>query len=986
MKPLANDFRWAGLIAATTWLSASVFANTITAVSLSEDKIGPDGVYTIESFSLPTINDAGDVAFGANLDALENGNSDQFESIILNRDGTLHLMAQEDGLAPMSGRTSDPVDQHITLVNKDDTLHITVQENELAPLSESNGLFDYFLGPRLDEDGRIVFRGILRRSSTQRIGEGIWTAQLDQANVANLDLRVAENDDAIVDYDGTTGNNYIFMGNPIATSGGFAFMGTAFTADTAPGVWLSEDPAPETDGLPTMRLISLWGVDLPGSSIALEESQAFVMADSNTGALLATIQHEEGIDATNDQGIWKTDIQSGATLLAQKGDIAPGSSLAFASFGKPAVAANGTVVAWAGLVDENESEGIYQLTTEGNQSLATTSETLSASGQSVDLNAIYDPTINAAGDVAFLAKLDPDGSDGDSFAILKRSASGIWTLIAQTGDQAPGTAQKVAFKSFSSPTINAAGQIAFSATLDGEGEIISNTTDTGVWATDINGILGLVVREGDTLQLRSNAVGTVKTSAIGGFNASGQLALKLGFSNDSSAIVISQIEEAGPPVFTAQPESSTTYNGESLSLSATTSSNLTVTYQWYKDGEPLDGETSATLLFSNPTEETAGDYHVVATSEIGSTQSATASVSILPLPEVPVFMEEPLGDIVSTGGQVVLTARAIASSNVSYQWFKDETLLAGAQTSVLTINNAGSEDDGKYYVIASTSFGEVKSAVVDVLVIDSRLVNISTRAFVGTDANILISGFVVDGIEPKTVLIRGIGPSLAGVNAPTLTEPRLDLFKDGQLIASNNGWNGLPNQDEIAQAAIDTGAFAIPTDSQDAAMLLVLEPGTYGVFLSGENGQTGLGMLEAYEVNQNATQLVNISSRAFVGTGEEILLPGFVVTGDTPVKVLVRGVGPSIPSSDLVGVMQFPILTVINSQGQTLGVNERWWENSNAAEIAAAAISTGAFPLQDGSEDAAMILELSPGSYAAFVTGQDGTTGIALVEVYRVFE
>ncbi len=954
MKPLANDFRWAGLIAATTWLCASVFANTITAVSLSEDKIGPDDVYTIESFSLPTINDAGDVAFGANLDALENGNSYQFESIILNKDGTLHLMAQEDGLAPLSG---------------------------------DNGLFEYFIGPRLDEDGRIVFRGILRFSSTHRVREGIWTAQLDQANAANLDLRVAKNDDAIVDYDGTTGNNYIFMGNPMATSGGFAFMGTAFTADTAPGVWLSEDPAPETDDLPAMRLISLWGVDLPGGSIAPEESQAFVMADSNTGALLATIQHEEGIDATNDQGIWKTDIQSGsATLLAQKGDIAPGSNLAFASFGKPAIAADGTVVAWAGLVDENEGEGIYQLTIEGNQSLATTSETLSASGQSVDLNAIYDPAVNATGDIAFLAKLDPDGSDGDSFAILKRSASGSWTLIAQTGDQAPGAAANVTFKSFSSPTINAAGQIAFSATLAGEGDVISDTTDSGVWATDIAGTLSLAIRKGDTLQLRQDFLGTVDTSEIGGFNANGELALRVTFTNDSSAIIASQIELVGPPVFTAHPEDTSTYIGEPLALTATVSSSAAVSYQWYKDNEAVEGQTNLDLIVANATSESSGDYYLIATSSIGSTQSDTAAVSIFPLPEIPVFTEEPFGDIVSSGGQVTLTTRAIASTTVFYQWYKDDVAILGAQSSILSFENASVTDDGIYYVIASTEFGEVKSAAVDVLVIDSRLVNISTRAFVGTGANILISGFVIDGVDSKTVLIRGIGPSLTGVDSPTIDQPRLDLWKDGQVVESNTGWSGLPNQTEIAQAAFNTGAFAIPTDSEDAAMLLVLQPGKYGVFLSDENGDTGLGMLEIYEVNQNVSQLVNISSRGFVGTGESVLLPGFVVDGNVPVKVLVRGVGPSIQDPNLAGILEFPILTVINSQGEILGNNVRWGDNSNAAEIAAAATATGASPLLEGSEDAAMILELAPGSYGAFVNGQGGTTGIALVEVYRIFE
>jgi hypothetical protein len=162
-----------------------------------------------------------------------------------------------------------------------------------------------------------------------------------------------------------------------------------------------------------------------------------------------------------------------------------------------------------------------------------------------------------------------------------------------------------------------------------------------------------------------------------------------------------------------------------------------------------------------------------------------------------------------------------------------------------------------------------------------------------------------------------------------------------------------------------------------------LLPGSYSVELSGVGSTTGVGLIEVYEVNaSDPTQLANISTRAQVGTGGNILIAGFVVQGTQPLTVLVRGVGPALAAFGVTGYLAQPVLTVFAGANPT-DTNAGWGSAADPTEIAAVTSSLGAFALSPGSLDSALLLTLAPGAYSAQVAGANATTGIALVEVYQ---
>jgi hypothetical protein len=266
-----------------------------------------------------------------------------------------------------------------------------------------------------------------------------------------------------------------------------------------------------------------------------------------------------------------------------------------------------------------------------------------------------------------------------------------------------------------------------------------------------------------------------------------------------------------------------------------------------------------------------------------------------------------------------------------------------------------------------------------------RLINLSSRVQVGAGRT-LITGFVVGGTTPKRVLLRAVGPTLAGFGvAGVLANPRLQLFDaTGKVVAENDDWSGV----ETAAAMAQVGAFALPVGAKDAALLTTLDPGAYTMQVAEVSGG-GVALAEIFDasVNPNADyqRLVNISTRGEAGTGENVLVGGFIITGNSPKKVLVRGVGPGLAAFGLTGTLADPRLRVYQGR-ELVGENDNW--SAVPADITAtaqAARDTGAFALVAGSKDAALILTLAPGAYTAQVTAADGTaTGVALVEIYEV--
>lgn len=256
----------------------------------------------------------------------------------------------------------------------------------------------------------------------------------------------------------------------------------------------------------------------------------------------------------------------------------------------------------------------------------------------------------------------------------------------------------------------------------------------------------------------------------------------------------------------------------------------------------------------------------------------------------------------------------------------------------------------------------------------SHLANISTRMNVGTGQNVLIGGFIVRGIESKTLILRATGPSLTGLGvANALSDPVLELHDSaGNVIASNDDWQDSANASQIQQSGL------APTDSRESAILITVIPGNYTAVVSGYGNATGNGLVEAYEMDSNSTRLVNISTRGRVGTVSEPMIAGLISQGGGSKRVIIRALGPSLGTglNAIAGALADPVLELRDGSGTLLAANDDWGNSSQVSDILATTIPP-VNPLES-----AIVATLDPGYYTAIVRGVDGTSGVALVEVF----
>lgn len=261
----------------------------------------------------------------------------------------------------------------------------------------------------------------------------------------------------------------------------------------------------------------------------------------------------------------------------------------------------------------------------------------------------------------------------------------------------------------------------------------------------------------------------------------------------------------------------------------------------------------------------------------------------------------------------------------------------------------------------------------------SHLANLSVRAIPGPDDRALLVGFVVDS-GSKSMLVRAVGPGLSTyTDAVVFQDPKLTIYDGNTAIVSNDNWGGV---ETLKSNFARLGAFPLPDASKDAVVLTTFAPKGYTANISGSG--SGLAMAEIYDADtaaQPAGRLVNLSARAHAGPGEGVLIVGFVISGDAPMRVLVRAIGPALTSLGVNGALSDPQLDVY--QGSTLVQHNDNW--SGSSELTTAFTKTGAFALPDpASKDAAMIVTLQPGAYTAIVSGVAGADGIALAEVYEL--
>ncbi|MBL9188795.1 MAG: CotH kinase family protein [Opitutaceae bacterium] len=266
----------------------------------------------------------------------------------------------------------------------------------------------------------------------------------------------------------------------------------------------------------------------------------------------------------------------------------------------------------------------------------------------------------------------------------------------------------------------------------------------------------------------------------------------------------------------------------------------------------------------------------------------------------------------------------------------------------------------------------------------SRVINLSTRAVVGRDENALIMGVVVADSPRKTYLSRAIGPTLAAFGTPgTVPDPQLAVFSsDGRELARNNGWSVGPGAARVAQLGQASGAFALPDGSADSALVIDVGTGAYTLQATTPSGRPGIGLAELYETDSTG-RTVNVSTRAQVGTNDDVLIGGFVVAGTAYKRMLIRAIGPTLRAFGVNDALADPVLTIYSGTS-VLASNDRWAAGTQAAAVTAASSRVNAFALATNTEDAVLLLTVAPGAYTAEVRGKGGSTGVALLEIYEV--
>ena len=278
--------------------------------------------------------------------------------------------------------------------------------------------------------------------------------------------------------------------------------------------------------------------------------------------------------------------------------------------------------------------------------------------------------------------------------------------------------------------------------------------------------------------------------------------------------------------------------------------------------------------------------------------------------------------------------------------------------------------DGALYYLARGSGGQV----FRISALPAQALNISGRARVEIGEGVAISGFIITGTGPKRVGVRGIGPSLAnfGVSGP-LADPVIQLSRgDGSLVMANDNWKN-------TQQAEITGAGLAPSNDKEAALIATLTAGNYTAIVTGKNGGTGVALAEVYDLDQAAdSRLANVSTRAQVGTGPDVLIGGFI-TGNKigATRVAVRALGPSLQQFGIANPLPDPRLELRNANGALLASNDNWQSDASQAALIS---SYGLAP--PNNLESAIAISLAPGPYTAIVTGKNNQTGIGLIEIY----
>tara|TARA_R110002072_G_scaffold1780_3_gene14635 strand:- start:36898 stop:38493 length:1596 start_codon:yes stop_codon:yes gene_type:complete len=287
-----------------------------------------------------------------------------------------------------------------------------------------------------------------------------------------------------------------------------------------------------------------------------------------------------------------------------------------------------------------------------------------------------------------------------------------------------------------------------------------------------------------------------------------------------------------------------------------------------------------------------------------------------------------------------------------------------------TGNNADTDDDGDGVPDVDDAFPLDSSRSIA-----SRLANISTRGPVKTENEVIIGGVIIVGDEAKTVVVRARGLSLADADpnlAGLLSDPVVQLFSGADLIDSNDNWASHARVSELPENLR-------PTRAEESALMATLQPGAYTAVVRGVGDGQGVGIVEIFEVSAGATRLSNISTRGFVGAGDDVLIGGVIIEGEEAKTVTIRARGPSLIDADpnLQNLLADPFVQLFNASGELIDSNDNWSDHSSAVLLRSDLRPSS-------SAESAITRTLAPGAYTAIVRGTADSTGIGIVEVFEI--
>lgn len=466
------------------------------------------------------------------------------------------------------------------------------------------------------------------------------------------------------------------------------------------------------------------------------------------------------------------------------------------------------------------------------------------------------------------------------------------------------------------------------------------------------------------------------------------------------------------PHFTLQPVPAPARNAGLQRMTAFATGSSRLSYHWQRRDKPgaewvdledagqFYGSSTSSLFIAAPQSAYAGsEFRCVATDADG-TRANSMPAAVIPAEAVAPRISG--ASRIQAGKTLELEVAFDAAGSI--QWYRNGVAIMGANAASLAIEAAREESAGDYSVTATTSFGVFQSERLFSVVVDpapvaehpvanepiletpraeapvlGRLVNMSTRAAVGSGEHALISGFVVGGAPANDILVRAVGQGLSSFGVDNvLVNPALALIRrDGSVLAANDDWAASPSESMLAEAMTRTGAFTLDPSEHDAAVCLAIEPGEYTALVAGP-GESGVALVEVFDnADDEQVHFTNLSTRGFVGTGGDVMIAGIAIEGG-PLPVLIRAVGPGLRSFGVADVLERPSLTV-HSGDTVVFTNQSWVEQQ--AEIDDATRRVGTFPLAEAA-DAAVLVTLEPGPYTIVVHGLEDTRGVALVEVY----